>query len=853
MDGTIAATGRPHGRPTLDDIVSRMARRDDPPRTEATVQGSLHALLLTAPLDLEEHDLKEIVLEQQVGGRKRIDVEAGFCVFEVKRDLRKGNVRPEAEAQLAGYVATRTEVMGQRYVGVLTDGAEWRLYHWTGAALEPVSRFEVDPAKPDIEGLCVWLEGVLATSAKIKPTPREIARRLGAASPGHALDYAELSGLYRAHRNVPTVKLKRELWARLLATAFGTGFTDSDDLFVEHTLLVATAEIVAHAVIGLDPTSPQLPAASILSGQAFATAQVRGVVDSDFFDWIGEVPGGDRFIKGLARRLTRFGWQHVEHDVLKVLYESVIPTAQRKKLGEYYTPDWLADRIVAATVTDPLGQRVLDPACGSGTFLFHAIRHYLDAADRKGLGLKESLEGLTQRVIGMDLHPVAVTFARVTYLLAIGPERLQDERRPALSVPVYLGDSIQWGQERTLFSANELVIPTVGAQGELWSSDLRFPERTLDNAARFDEFVAELSKMASVDRVRGAPVPSLGPVFRRFAIHAGDQLVITATFETLCRLHDAGADHIWGYYVRNLARPVWLSRPENRFDVLVGNPPWLSYRFMTREMQKEFRRLSEERGLWAGAAVATNQDLSALFILRSMERYLRDGGRFGFVLPWSALRGRQFDAFRTGHYGALTVDFGTAWDVKGVKPAFFPVPACVAFGNRAEEAVALSATVEQWSGRLPQSDIPWARAQVLITRKQAVVRAARDAEDGTESDYASRFAQGATIVPRVLFVVEERDAGPLGAGAGRVTVRSRRSANEKMPWKGLAAVEGVLERQFVRAMHLGETVLPYRTLPPLSAVIPWDGKRLLDSSDERLALYPGLAEWWKRVEGLWGK
>ncbi len=49
---------------------------------------------------------------------------------------------------------------------------------------------------------------------------------------------------------------------------------------------------------------------------------------------------------------------------MKVLYESAIDAKQRHDLGDYYTPDWLAECLVAATVTDPLHQRVLDPACG---------------------------------------------------------------------------------------------------------------------------------------------------------------------------------------------------------------------------------------------------------------------------------------------------------------------------------------------------------------------------------------------------------------------------------------------------------------------------------------------------------
>jgi SAM-dependent methyltransferase len=832
-----------------------MASRDTP-RSEANVQSDLHALLLSAPLSLREQDLedREITLEQQAGSRRRIDVEAGLCVFEVKRDLRVGHVRDEAEVQLAGYVVSRTHTMRQRYVGVLTDGAEWHLYQLSGVALRHVSAFTVSPDKPDVEGLTVWLEAVLSTGKEITPTPPEIERRLGAQSPAHALDFSELSELYALHRDLPTVKLKRELWARLLTTAFGTGFADNDALFVEHTLLVATAEIIAHAVIGLDPTAAQVSAEAVVTGQMFANAEVYGVVEADFFDWLIEVPGGDRFVKALARRVARFAWRDVEHDVLKVLYESVISAAQRKKLGEYYTPDWLADRVVDAAVTEPLKHRVLDPSCGSGTFLFHAIRRYLDAATKKKVSNAEALKGVVRQVVGMDIHPVAVTFARVTYLLAIGPDRLQAEDRPPLSVPVYLGDSIQWGQERTLFTKSEaLVVPTDGRQ--LIAHGLKFPKRTLADAGQFDRLVSELSDMASVKRKPGGPVPALAPVFRRFAIEPADEAMLTETFKTLCELHDAGRDHIWGYYVRNLARPVWLTRPENRVDVLVGNPPWLSYRFMTPEMQKEFRRLSEERGLWAGAAVATNQDLSALFVLRCVERYLKDGAAFAFVMPWSVLRGRQFKGFRTGHYDktALSVAFGTPWDVHGVKPTFFPVPAAVIHGKHATERKALPSAVEAWSGKLQQPNVSWGVASRTITRRAGSVKEAQAADRGDRSPYHSRFAQGATIVPRFLLVVDQRAAGPLGAGAGRVSITSRRSANEKAPWKNLPALEGNVERQFVRPMHIGETLLPYRLLKPLRALVPWDGKRLLDGADEKLAQYPGLAKWWQQAEDIWNE
>lgn len=822
-------------------VAARLAdRRAD--RAEAVVQADLRMLLLSARLNLRDGDLLDVNLEAPVGLRRRIDVEVGATVFEVKRDLRPGNIRAEAVEQLASYVRDRVAVTGSRYVGVLTDGVEWHLYHLDADELRLVSSFELRAA--DVDGLVIWLDGVLATTQQLRPTPREIARRLGAGSPAHALDVADLLALYRRARTSPSVRLKRELWAKLLTTALGTSFADEDDLFVEHTLLVATAEIIGHAVVDIDPTDPTISPATLLAGHLFTNAQIRGVVEEDFFDWIVEVDGGDAFVRTLARRLARFRWVDVDHDVMKVLYESVIAPDTRHRLGEYYTPDWLAAAIVDEAVDAPLEQRVLDPACGSGTFLFQAVRRYLAAAEAAGQQLADSIAGLTRHVLGVDVHPVAVTLARVTYLLAIGRTRLQADDRPGFSVPVYLGDSVQWGQDASLINTDALIVPTNdGAQ--LFAEELRFPDRLVEDAGTFDALVGELADLATRPG-RSTTPPSLTAVFRRYAVHPNDQPIVTATFATMCELHDQGRNHIWAYYVRNLARPLWLARPDNRVDVLVGNPPWLSYRFMPAAMKATFSTMSRDRDFWAGAAVATHQDLSALFLARAAELYLKPDGRVAFVMPLAALTRRQFAGFRTGRWGTgageVNAVFDAAWDLHQVKPSFFPVPGCVLIAHRADIPRALSGATEQWAG-----NVTTGTALGLLTRTPTTSRKPPSAT----SPYAPRFSQGATLVPRVLTLVQPDQASPLGAGAGRRAVRSIRSSNEKKPWKDLPSLTGTVETQFLRPALVGDSVLPFRLRPPQQAVIPWDGTTLDKTTGERLELHPGLAAWWRQASSLW--
>ena len=84
----------------------------------------------------------------------------------------------------------------------------------------------------------------------------------------------------------------------------------------------------------------------------------------------------------------------------------------RRQLGEYYTPDWLARAMVRELVTEPLNQRVLDPACGSGTFVAEAVTHFIAAANRSGLHPKQVLDKLRTAVTGIDVHPVSVHLAR---------------------------------------------------------------------------------------------------------------------------------------------------------------------------------------------------------------------------------------------------------------------------------------------------------------------------------------------------------------------------------------------------------------------------------------------------------
>lgn len=829
---------------SLDDVFQRLGNRNER-RTEAEIQADVRQFILEAPFQLEEQDLS-VHLEAQVGDGRRIDVEVGATVIEVKRDLRSPRIQKEAENQLAGYLEMRREQTRLRYVGVLTDGTTWHCYHVVGPEIREVTSISIEGSC--VETLIVWLEGVLATTSGIAPTTLAIEQHLGAESVSYKIDRSSIASIYQRNKNDPSVVMKRTLWARLLTSALGAQFEDSDELFIEHTLLVNSAEIIAHAVLGIDPQN--VNPVSLLSGEHFDLSGIFGVVEQDFFDWVVEIEEGRDFISTLSRRLSRFDWARVEQDVLKALYESIIGAETRKRLGEYYTPDWLAHAVVLEAYNQPLSQRVLDPACGSGTFLFHAIRRYLAASENAGVPVAEQIRGVTRHVIGMDLHPVAVTLARVTYLLAIGRDKLVAPDRGVIQIPVYLGDSLQWQEQSLdLWSAGNLTI-RADDERELFRSELRFPDALLADAAQFDELVNEMARRAANRPAHGAP-PSLSPVFRRLSVAAEHRETVTNTFRTMCRLHDEGRDHIWGYYVRNLARPMWLCRKANRVDVLIGNPPWLAYRHMTSEMQRAFKRMSEARNLWAGKEQATHQDLSALFAVRACELYLSNNGRFALIMPNTTVDREHYAGFRSGRSGdsniGNAITFSNPWDLRRIRPHFFPRAASVVFGQRTDgRAGAMPREAEIWTGRLPSKNCGWDEARSQISREPGQLRVS-EASNG--SDYAPGFTQGTILSPHLAFVVEEQPAPPLGLPAGRVLIKSFRSAYERKPWKELGDLSGIVETHFLRPLYTGESLLPYRVGAPGSVILPCNSKGIL--SDDQIELHPGLDQWWKKAESIW--
>jgi len=134
-------------------------------------------------------------------------------------------------------------------------------------------------------------------------------------------------------------------------------------------------------------------------------------------------------IRDALRKMHRFDFSEVDRDVLGDVYQGYLPSDERKRLGEFYTPkeviDYILDAIEYTPDKDIRGKTLLDPACGSGGFLVEATRRLIESYKRAGLdptdpsNAKTVLEEVVRCIYGLDIHPFACFIAEMNLLFQL--------------------------------------------------------------------------------------------------------------------------------------------------------------------------------------------------------------------------------------------------------------------------------------------------------------------------------------------------------------------------------------------------------------------------------------------------
>jgi methylase of polypeptide subunit release factors len=332
-------------------------------------------------------------------------------------------------------------------------------------------------------------------------------------------------------------------------------------------------------------------------------------------------------------------------DLLKKLYQQLFPRSVRHDLGEYYTPDWLAEHVLneLGYEGDP-DKRLLDPACGSGTFLVMAInrirRWYDQNREKCAYDEGELLKKILANVIGFDLNPLAVMAARTNYLVAIKDLIRHVE---GVEIPVYLCDSIMTPAEYgDLFTGGQGKVAKVPCSA-MKPPHLLVPKEIAQSpkeVAKYSDVLEHCVKNAYASE--------------EFLSRCRDEgLNITGTdahlhlYKELVKLDKANKNGIWARIIKNNFAPLFIGQ----VDYVAGNPPWVNweslpveYRDSTIELWDRYRL--RERAIRGARLGNVKRELSALFVYVCLDYYVDQGGLLGFVITQQVFKTGANEGFR---------------------------------------------------------------------------------------------------------------------------------------------------------------------------------------------------------------
>ena len=805
-----------------------------------------------------------------------IDNLFGNLVIEFERDLAKN--QRDAENQLKNYIAClwSQEEPGKRapYLCIATDGINFRVY---SPSIKELSKKEIRPedvhlklideidiSKLEPREVYFWLDRYFLRKELLSPTTENIIKDFGIDSHAFQIISSELSSLWDRVKEDSEFKVAYENWEKYLRVVYGTSVAE-DELFIRHTYLAILAKLIVSIRLMEHPPKDNDQIINVLEGKFFREQGIENFLEEDFFSWIVRRKARDAGIE-IARKLLsllhKYNFRELSEDVLKSLYQELVDPKTRHDLGEFYTPDWLAHKIVQKLIEQNERGLFLDPACGSGTFLYLIIREKRDRLP----DTRETLEHILNSVVGIDIHPLAVTIAKANYLLALGD--LLKKRRGKISIPVYLSDAIRM-QEQKFEQTLWVQVPSFKVR--LDNKDIYLPEKLIENPALYDE---------AIDAVRNFAIQNIGrkideKQFINFiqAQHQNlikDIKVAKALFhiaEALKDLIEKNRDSIWAFVLKNIYKPIFL---KNRFDFVIGNPPWLALQYAEPKYQEFLKeQITKNYNLLSGRGeLIPNLELGTLFLLRAADLYLKEGGTIAFVLPKSIFNADQHDGLRQGKFKNVNLNFIEIWDCENVRP-LFKIPSCVLFAQKQSGAkVSYPISGKILEGKLEHPNASLDKVErILLVRdvkfylhKKGKFSFWADEEpkgEEKESFYRKLFRRGANIIPRSCWFVEMRSS-PLGFDPNCPPIESSERAMRKAKeaYKGLI-LRGNMEKDFLYATLLSKDILPFGHLDYRLVVLPIEpvenSYKLINAAEARERGFIHLAEWLEKVEEEWNK
>ena len=730
---------------------------------------------------------------------------------ETPKEQLERYLRTEIENELR--LAAPDEDTDMPWIGILTDGKVWHAWRYPHEEIAVGVAVLKDWRPETAEELVRRLKPLLEVDPVGKPwipaNPRSVFE-------------PRLEKLREIHADLPQnaqkpTETKRHLWLQMLRTSSMEPDNEAarQRLFVAHSFLVALARGVIHVLATPD--------------RALQASEILG---EGFVAWIVETVAGRQWADQLFGEIQGYEWRRRRGDVLRPLYEQFVDPQDRQAFGEYYTPDWLAEWLVGKVCdeawcemavnkvlvarrqgTDVQGIGVLDPACGSGTFLFHAASSFLKSPAMAGLAEPERASVVCALVHGIDVHPVAAEISRATLLRALPAT----PPHGTAELNIYEGDSllVRGDDENSLFQPANGDIRIHTPKG----ASILLPRSFIERHG-FPDDLRRLVLAATQDA--GLPPDLLE------AVPKEDRETMRECYRRFVEIIEDEGNSVWTWYIRNTTGPYRLA--EKKIDRIVANPPWVkmaSIRAESRKRALEKFAAGADMALWLGGRQAPHLDIAQLFIKRTRQVYLSnpEADPGGWLVKRAALRAGNWEKFREWHQAVLaqTVDFEPIRPFGGGDAR----RCCVLFDGQlarlpGKGGAHLVAAVE---GLNPKPDSRFEEVKDRLSFSPAPRPFRVAASDYVDKQGRPFFRQGATLTPKVLVWLEQVERE--GQNCRVTTCRS-----QHRPWSMIEPQTGRVPSRWVRSVVASKSVLPFAPSPvdQFQALVPTCANGMLDES-----------------------
>ena len=651
-----------------------------------------------------------------------------------------------------------------------------------------------------------------------------------------------------------------EQWHKFLSIAYGQ-FDRREDAFLIHTYLSVFAKILAFQVLDKDEFIDDDKMLKILNGEVFQTKNIVNFVDNDFFHWVTNernFPKLKKVFRLIAQELSTFDFENVQEDILKGIYQELIDLDTRHKLGEYYTPDWLCERIVSEFDFSKC-KKILDPSCGSGSFLRAAIQRIKQQYPEK------TPEEINKQIYGIDIHPLSVQIAKTTVLLALGKDVRQAQK------PIQIN----------ILLANTLYSPV--NEGTLFGKKFKMPidrkeyevnSLILNNVVEFNQALEICDQLSAHGlKEKQISLENFTNILYKHISKGGNGELASSYYEIykgFKTTKEQKRDSIWKFIISNQYKPYFLY---DFFDYVVGNPPWFTYKSIKNEDYQNILDNLANRYSVKPQRVANypQMEIAAIFLAHCSSYFLKENGKMAFVLPRSFFSGSQHENTRNGISKGFKLT--EIWDLNDVQP-LFNIPSCTFFvEKKSEKQNGRLSVVEgkQFYGKTPAHNCHYEDAKVHLKeisvkwylKKQGAATAFSTTNDNTttkQNPYKLKFKNGATIVPRSFYFVDLNQEMPNDFLNRIINIKTSADSqtDAKAPWK--MTLSGQVESKFIFRTAISKSILPFYMHNPAWITLPItvekekDGlKRIKLHTSKQLMSVGELKawRWFEKTETLW--